>query len=94
MTPKEMLQKALKSLGPNGEHWCKGTATEDGKCCAVRALWNCSPGDENKPIFTSALSLLQDTVSGPGSVVGFNDNSATTFADIQDLYNKAIAKAS
>lgn len=80
MTPKEVLQKALEILGPNGENWGQVTIPRT-KNCAGTAIINAVgindslvPDSGNKELMCEALRVLDNAIltKYPGRYVDAN----------------------
>ena len=93
MTIKKILQKALESLGPNGENWAQETENvrgHTGKTCAYLAIQRTA--DSEWFLADQHFRKLLPASSG-GSIVEFNDSPETTFEDVKTLFEKAIDSA-
>lgn len=92
LTPKEILQKALESFGPNGENWVKTASQRGTERCMVTAIGNVL--DSCAEEYITALQTLHEVVLRQSNThaftSNFNDDPATTFADVKAVYQKAI----
>ena len=105
MTVKEGLQAALAALGPNGENWSKGNEegiVGEGYLCAMTATGKVAGVRQYTPpalLFLAMRRALEaqlppETKTSPDlNVVTFNDDAATTFADVKALFERAIEAA-
>lgn len=78
----------LKGRQAVEDNWCKGFG-QGGQVCAVDALLVGAPSEGHG--YGRAMSLLMAALP-PGciSVIHYNDDQATTKADILALYTRAI----
>lgn len=106
MTVKEGLQAALAALGPNGENWSKGNEegiVGEGYLCAMTATGKVAGVRQYTPksaiLFLAMRRALEaqlppEAKTSPDlNVVKFNDDAATTFADVKALFERAIEAA-
>jgi hypothetical protein len=80
-------------LGPNGEHWIKGTSYNGDGRCLGQALHD----TRQRHAGNRALELAMKRVvraRGYSSIPAFNDALGTTFADVLALLAEAEAAAS
>lgn len=107
MSPLENLKAARAWLGEGEHRWCKGAFGYDAhglslfysdviggravRCCAIGAAISVSgtEGKANAAIYALARALT----NGSLSVQNYNDDLATTYADILALYDRAIELA-
>lgn len=103
MNARQILQKTLDLLGPNGEHWCKHAyKTGDGSFCSYGALCESVLNDPDRfhagSEYTKARLILATQVklarpNWKSDIIDFNDNTETTFADVRRVFQKAINRA-
>lgn len=89
---------AAKALIDTPAKWIKGTSELDGCFCAIGALNRISPPlghyDDLTPPDPAYEALVSALPDGECFVARFNDEPATTHADIMDLFDRAIAAQS
>lgn len=85
-----VVETLLKGRDAVEKDWCQGFG-QDGQVCAMDALW---VGGDIVPGAGKATSCLWRVLPGGWvSIIHFNDDPATTKADILDLYTRAIRLA-
>lgn len=88
--------RAARALIDTPEKWCKGAARIGCRRCIVGALLDVAgyPRTEMR-IYGPARNVLHDLVRAQGHEVidWWNDDPATTHADVLALFDRAIARA-
>jgi len=83
--------RAARALIDSPEKWRKGSYGYNTGClCAAAALWSL---DSEKRSMSEASHFLRQHVPGGRKLVHFNDDPATTHADILALFDRAIQAA-
>lgn len=97
MTPADLLVTARGFIVTEG--WCQNhhRMPYTGEVCTVGALSLAANGDaqnthRSEPEHKQAYTFLQ-RASGCLSVLAWNDADDTTFEDVLDLFDRAIAEA-
>lgn len=101
MTTKQVLEDALTRLRTEG--WTQRTYAEpDGQACMIGAIEGIRYGQSHpwlNPSFVAAREAVRDVIneqypeSGYCNIPDFNDDSKRTFAEVEAVFEKAIAKA-
>ena len=87
----EVLRKTLAAFGPNGEKWRQHQERDpQGRMCSYGAI-DFAAG-ENSPARRQATDLVREVLGSP-MLADWNDNGKRTFAEVKELFEKAIAKA-
>lgn len=104
----EILEASLETLGPNGEHWCKGSYAQDThnlpvptkdpraiKFCAVGAVLRQESSFNYSKMRSAEHYLLMSvaTESSWRSVADFNDHNLRKFPSVKRAFEKAIELA-
>jgi len=88
---------AAKALIYTPDKWIKGSFNFHGCRCAMGAMFSVlgSTGEWSQSREDSLLSAVTEALpeNWGGNIVGFNDSSYTTHADVMDLFDRAIAAA-
>jgi hypothetical protein len=87
--------KAAKALIDTPEKWAKGAwLHDDGTRCAEGACIATTGGRTWSPLFDNLIAQLPPEWIATGNpIVRFNDDDATTRADVLALFDRAIAAA-
>jgi hypothetical protein len=101
-TPTQIIDNALRALGPNGEHWCQHTLWDDrGRVCLIGALrksanifvqWSVvTAKDEDFRIAFNAVSDVLRSEYGQQEPTVWNDQLERTFPEVRAVLEKAKA---
>jgi hypothetical protein len=92
MTPKEVLIAAKALIDTEGK-WTKGHYHEDGRHCAMGALY--AVGLEHKVLIKPAASVLEEAIPTRywQTPEGYNDSRKRTHADVMAWFDRAIEAA-
>lgn len=89
---------AAKALIPSPRLWRQGDRHPDSLCAMMAVGRVTQPGGQSNPRFDAARSAMMDALPADSQsrfssapVVTFNDDPATTHADIMALFDRAIA---
>lgn len=91
--------RAARSLIDTPEKWCRNEFFKGNACCILGAGQKATGRNAVDFEYYKALSValpasfVPDDSNWDGAVPQFNDDPATTHADIMALFDRAIAKA-
>jgi hypothetical protein len=84
------LDLVLEYFGPNGERWYQGNMGDGPKRCIVAAVYHV----QYQHRFRNKLTFALIDAGIPGRSIGdFNDDPATSFAQVRAVIIKAKARA-